>query len=639
MPSRLCLLFAAVVSAAPSGAAAQNPVTDFLKKVDRLAKKVACPAGDAACNEKNKPPAPEPGQSGAGALPALGATFEVTPLAPASTLQNVVAVSDDGTRAAGVVAKGSRFAVMVDGQVGPVFDGIQAGVGSTGYQPPVAFGPAGRSVAYVAKRDGKAIAVVNGKEGPPFDRIDAERAQGPAQGRVFHFSGDGDRVAYVGVTQPPQGLGTSQVVVDGVAGPVYQRVSGVMFAGARLAYLAQKGRNAVVVIDGKEGPEFDGVASLQGNGDGHVAYVGTRGMAWSVVVDGVEVRTHQRPAEEFYPLAFVLAPSGPRVAYAAVVRTQGNPSDQQTLYVDGKPLRTAVGFRDIVFSPDGARLAVAFMETLSGGMKVMCDDWTSLSYQGVSETSATSPEYRNLQFSPDGKRFAFIASNGQKSFAVVDREESDGYAVIRNFRFSADSRRYAFEAFTGNVGPVVGWYVVVDGKPGPKLYQLTDGSLTFSPDGSRVAYAGQFTVMESVAVIDGATQKAAVTPFQPRAAKAPELWGRRLRTFFAFSPDGKRLAYAGQLMNATGQTVAIVDGQAQGTAHLFANPTFSPDGRRFAHAAWFNQKWHLRVDGRSVEMDGELFEIPRALAFEPDGRLRMLVVKDGMLNKVVATLK
>lgn len=639
MRSRMCLLLAVVLLTAPSVAAAQNPVADFLKKVDRLAKKIACPAGDAACNEKNKTATPEPGQGGAGAPPSLAATSQVTPLAPASTLYQEAAVSDDGMRAAGVVAKGSRFAVMVDGQEGAVFDEIHQVLGASGRAPAVTFGPGGRTYAYAGKRGGKVIAVVNGKEGPPFDKVVGETQPGPTQGRVFHFSDDGERVAYVG--QPATAVPGVQVVTDGVAGPTYAGVLQVIFAGGRLAYAAQKApaRKLVVVIDGKEGPEFDSVSPLLGNREGHVAYVGVRGMTWTVVLDGAELRTHQRPAEEFNPMAFVLSPSKARVAYAATVRTPGSQVDQQALHVDGKPVRTAMGFGDVVFSPDGTRLAAALMEDSTSGWKVMCDDWTSLSYKGLPPTTATSPEFSNLQFSADSRRFAFIASNGQKSFAVVDREESDGYAVIRNFRFSPDSRRYAFEAFTGNVAPVVGWYVVVDGKPGPKLYQLTDDSLTFSPDGTRVAYAGMTSVSEGVAVIDGAPQKANLAPFQPRAAKAPALWGRRMRTHFAFSPDGRRVAYVGQLLNGTGQTVALVDGEPQGTAHLFAYPTFSADGRHFAYAAWFNQKWHLRVNGRSTEIDGEVFEIPRVLAFQPDGTLRMLVVKDGMLNRVVATLK
>lgn len=181
---------------------------------------------------------------------------------------------------------------------------------------------------------------------------------------------------------------------------------------------------------------------------------------------------------------------------------------------------------------------------------------------------------------------------------------------------------------------------MVDGKEGPKTNEIKRDSLTFSPDGSRVAYAGA-SIAESMAVIDGQVLKVPIGAFQPRQAKATVRWRGVLTRHFAFSADGKRLAYInGAPPSAGGASALVLDGQITGArGHLFAFPTFSADGRRFACAAWLNQKWVLVVDGKSMPMDGELYEVPLALAFQDDGSVRVLLVKDNMLHRVVVTGK
>ena len=105
-----------------------------------------------------------------------------------------------------------------------------------------------------------------------------------------------------------------------------------------------------------------------------------------------------------------------------------------------------------------------------------------------------------------------------------------------------------------------------------------------------------------------------------------------------FSPDGKRLAYVNGVAGS-GKGVVILDGQPQTPGILFTHPTFTPDGRRFAHVIWVDQKWLLAVDGRSAPIDGDLYEVPQSLAFQDDGSLRYLAVKDNMLHCVVVTPK
>jgi hypothetical protein len=346
----------------------------------------------------------------------LNVTFTSVPLAPVPAIEglNATVVSDDGARAAGVATRGSRAVLVVDGQDGPPFDQIRpsAVIGGPGGTATgvAAFGPGGKRVAYVGVRAGSTIAVLDGKEGPPFSTIGMNHLLGGARSQdAFQFSEDGSRVAYVGMITAAGNSGYGfQVVLDGTPGPRYSAILDMIFAGPRHAYVAMRqDRKHVLVVDGKEQPlVFSAINGLRGNREGHIAFVGSRDNANSVVVDGVEGKAHQRPQEELDPRYLTLAPAGNRAAY--VVNASGTAGPVSHLYVDGKVVRSALAFDNLVFSPDGRRFAGSFVEPSRGParIKAFVDAWTSLEYAGI-ETSpqATSP-YRPVVFSPDSKRFA-----------------------------------------------------------------------------------------------------------------------------------------------------------------------------------------------------------------------------------------
>lgn len=630
-----------------------DPLRRVREKAEQLRKKIECAVNDAACIEKAQkdgadvktipaPPGaqvPGPGQAGVAAATSapLNVVFSSTPVAPMrvpSIVESVV-VSDDGARVAGIAMRGSRYVVVIDGQDGPPFDQIgpsSSHASGQAAQGAAAFGPGGKRVAYVGVREGKKVVVIDGKEGPPFRTI--ETIPSPDSGNpgrlmaYFLFSDDGSRVAYV-ATNPAAGNPPilSQVVLDGTPGPRYAGIKQMIFAGTRHAYVALRpdGKD-VLVVDGKEQAfAFDGLQSLQGNKEGHIAVLGNRNDSYSVIVDGVEGKAHPHP-DEGISGGFKLAPSGKRVAYAVRSNRATGPAAQ--LYVDGKSVRTAVGFSNMVFSPDGTRLAGTLHDTMSSKVKVFVDEWTSLEYD-----AQTGP----IVFSPDSKRFACVVSNGP-GFVIVDGKESPAHGAIEDLQFSADSRHYAYVAGVRSPqGTHDGWTVVVDGKEGPTMVEVKRHSVTFSPDGSRVAYAGTTGFSNSLIVIDGQEHKMGVTSFKPRIPKMLLEWGRRVERWFVFSSDGKRVAYVRGAVPQGGHMVSVVDGQPQAPGHLFAFPTFSADGKRFAHIAWFNQKWFLSIDGKTAPIDGDVFEAPNSLAFQDDGSVRFLVVKDNMVHRVVAT--
>ena len=51
--------------------------------------------------------------------------------------------------------------------------------------------------------------------------------------------------------------------------------------------------------------------------------------------------------------------------------------------------------------------------------------------------------------SASGKRFGYHATNGSKSFAVIDNKEGPAYDNVASLSFSADDKHYAYEAKKG----------------------------------------------------------------------------------------------------------------------------------------------------------------------------------------------
>ena len=229
-----------------------------------------------------------------------------------------------------------------------------------------------------------------------------------------------------------------------------------------------------------------------------------------------------------------------------------------------------------------------------------------------------------LAISGDGKHVAYMASQGKRSWLVVDwqaRPECAGCAGV-NLTFSPDGNHLAFITGEGDRKHITNW-VVVDGVADAHFDQVSN--LIFSPDGSRVAYAAR-TDKKWVAVVDG-------NPGPPCDA----VWGP------AFSPDSKRVVYvarhdkewsvvmdgqAGAAYAALPTDAVIgdhpigsadlipaiwskMDGQLEGAYDQLGTNTlgpignqyvfpvaFSADSKHFAYVAWTRGGWVVVEDGK-----------------------------------------
>jgi len=148
----------------------------------------------------------------------------------------------------------------------------------------------------------------------------------------------------------------------------------------QVAYRAKIGEKQIVVVDGKEGEQYDGIGkdSLIFSPDSkRVACAAGIGEKWFIVVDGKE-------GEQY----------------------------------DG------IGKDSLIFSPDSKRVACAAKIgkwLISNKWFVVVDGKEGKQYDGI----GTDPI-----FSPDSKWVAYVAQIGEKQFVVVDGKERKQYDSI-----------------------------------------------------------------------------------------------------------------------------------------------------------------------------------------------------------------
>lgn len=258
--------------------------------------------------------------------------------------------------------------------------------------------------------------------------------------------------------------------------------------GEHHTYAARRGSTAVLVLDGKElvtddtlirrlpnGTMDGGFGQVRISPDGKdVSYVvrdSNRGKAWRVVFG------KKHTEYPYLDIGNALSADGKRFAYfakpdldhrrAVVDGVEGKDYDAPLL--DARP-------SDLQFSPDGSRFAARYRK----GSK------TVIAVDGVE-----GPEFDDLWgfgFSADGKRYGYSAKRGKQQLAVIDGTEGKAYAELNSRRgpgFSPDNRRAAYWAyFNGEEGGVV-----VDGIESKEKYLSGFGAIVFQSPTKAVALA------------------------------------------------------------------------------------------------------------------------------------------------------
>lgn len=329
----------------------------------------------------------------------------------------------------------------------------------------------GSRLAYAAKRDDRWFIVADMKESPGYARVG-----------LPHFNADGSKLAYVVMLEGNQ----RAVVVNGQPGRPYDVISAGLIEfspdGSRMAYGAVRDEKCYLVVDGEETGPFDDLGTRTGyrfsNDGSRLGFVALVGETLYVIVDG-------RRGTPLYDVGdLVFSPDGQRVAYAAQVEKNG----PWFVFLDNEkqgPYET-IGDGSLRFSPDGTRLAYA--AKANGRWGAVVDGRPGEPHDGIAQ----------MLFSPNGKRLAYVAQDGDTEAVVVDNQVERTFDAIGggSLVFSPDSRTLGYIARNGYAR-----FVVIGGARKPRYTMVA--YLNFTSDSRHFAYialddTGAFTVVDDL---------------------------------------------------------------------------------------------------------------------------------------------
>jgi Tol biopolymer transport system component len=180
--------------------------------------------------------------------------------------------------------------------------------------------------------------------------------------------------------------------------------------GQRLVYVAQVGKQQVVVVDGQAGKPYKGIAfgSLVFSADSqHVAYGANdeEEDTWFVVLDGQAGKPY-----EAWVTGPVFSPDSQRLAYAVAVDEA-----KQTVVLDGLDSKAYNGIKPalLAFSPDSRRLAYGAQG--DKGWHVVLDGQEGRVYENLLSLGGGKIVFD----APD--RFHYLATSGQDIYIVQEQ--------------------------------------------------------------------------------------------------------------------------------------------------------------------------------------------------------------------------
>lgn len=296
----------------------------------------------------------------------------------------------------------------------------------------------------------------------------------------------------------PQGGDQLRFVWDGVAGepfagPMEMRDGTTVFwsdDGRHIAYVGVRDGRPFVGRDGGEDPAFDdfsrSVPPVFSSGGVHLAYGAATNGDFRLIQDGEVVGQGSVAA-----VKAIFSPIGDRLAYVEM-RSAGK--HEHRIVLDGVAGPWFIGMRNagraMQFSPDGRRFAYYRIDGRGHGQWIvdgvghpLVNDVRPISLAQIRGVGVLDPPLIAL-FSPDNRRFAYFGDVVGKGVAIVeDGVPGERFEAVGMPVFSPDSRHLAYTARTFGKSLTL----VVDGIAGPHFPGTEGGSPVFSPDGGHVA--------------------------------------------------------------------------------------------------------------------------------------------------------
>jgi len=371
---------------------------------------------------------------------------------------------------------------------------------------------------------------------------------------------------------------------------------------------------------------------VERDGKHHLVVNGTVGPAYDEIA---QVRENGIEGDERMPTGqfAVFSPDSRRVAYKA--RRGG----KWMLVVDGVETRgygdilwERSGRRDIdVFSPNSRHFVMSVTRPGERFPVPIYDgnETTTLDEKAWAPVERESRKGTSRRIERDGKYRMVVNGVEGKPYGWVGHGSyiAGGHGSYFQAVLSRDGRRYAYAARRGNKKDGA-WLVVVDGTESPEYTAV--GEIVFSPNGRHLAYAGEL----------GSTGRRTSSKHRSRWFIVLDgVKGKVHRGVMGlhFSPDGRRLVYrtSGRSEPAlieTGGRV-VCNGVAGKRYDRIAVMTHSPDGRYLAYYAERGGCPLVVVETAECAQYRELLAAPR---FTGPGALRFVALCDGEILRVDA---
>jgi len=173
--------------------------------------------------------------------------------------------------------------------------------------------------------------------------------------------------------------------------------------------------------------------------------------------------------------------------------------------------------------------------------------------------------------SADGRHVVFPVIRGNRHSVRLDGVDGTPYDSVRFINFSPDGQRLAYHACRGDK-----CMVVVDGREGPGFDGIGGAYAVFSPNSRRVAYAGGRR---------GKSEKILVIVDGKEGPEMDEIMGDGP----IFSPDSEHIAYDAK--RGTRKFVVLDGKEGPHFDEVHVNTLkFSPDSRSLAYMAGLNHR-------------------------------------------------